>query len=558
MANFDVPVAGFATNIRTINDLGSEGALPEPPIASRSGRPHRSDRPSALRGRASVGVLQQQRLWWLASVIPVLCGANAISLHVMGAGGVVQRLFVSGMIVASGAALWMGWMARTRRTSVAAAMIAWLIISTGVCSAIFYLGAFSPALMIAVFAVFFVAARDELVVALSVYFTLAVFHATLVGVVIGGGLPDPGVLRFAETDLGKLAVTEVFLQVVLLATLIGGCAIRHSTARTVRDVEQQARLDGHHELLLEDARRAFEASLRAAGGGWFSHQTMGAYRLGRLLGEGSMGEVYEAIDTRSGAEAAVKLLRREVLGNRRIVQRFLTEARIVTSLPTDHIVRVLETADAGTGLPYIAMERLYGHDLWKHMKDHDNAGLPPAEVDDLLRQIARGIDAAHRAGVVHRDLNPSNLFREDKGTWKILDFGVSKVLGDRTADDAIVGTPNFMSPEQVKGGTVDGRSDIFALGAIVYYAITGKLAFQGETLAAIAFEVTHHAPPPPTALVPGLDPELGRGLGPDLDEVIMTALAKQPQQRFATATAFAEAFSRALGARRQAVGPTAR
>lgn len=181
------------------------------------------------------------------------------------------------------------------------------------------------------------------------------------------------------------------------------------------------------------------------------------------------------------------------------------------------------------------MERLHGHDLRQHLKDRADGRLPLTEVDDLLRQIARGIDTAHRADIVHRDLKPSNLFREDSGRWKILDFGVSKVSGEGTTENALIGTPNFMAPEQVSGGAVDGRTDIFALGAIVYRALTGKLAFGGDTLAAIAVEVTHHAPPPPSELVPGLPPAV--------DQVVMTALAKDPQQRFATATGFSEAFS---------------
>lgn len=424
MSELDVPVAGFATDLRTLTIKGPAPALSITPESSAS-HPRRLETERSGRAsrtsRASIDLVQRRRLWWLASVISVVLGATLLCLQV------------------------------------------------------------------------------------------------------------------AEVTPGKLVVIEVFLQIVLFATFALGRDIQRRIARNVQDVEQQARATGHHELLLEDARRAFEASLRAAGGGRFSHQTIGSYRLGRLLGEGSMGEIYEAIDTRSGAEAAVKLLRRELMADPRIVRRFLTEVRIVTSLQTSHVVRVLETAEPGSGLPYIAMERLYGHDLWHHMKGREDVGLSLAEVDDLLRQVARGIDAAHRAGIVHRDLNPSNLFHEDTGAWKIIDFGVSKVIDEPDVENAIVGTPNFMSPEQVKGVSVGKPSDIFALGAIVYYALTGKLAFQGETLASIAFEVAHHAPPAPTELVPELPA--------DIDNVIMTALAKDPRKRFETAAAFSEAFS---------------
>ncbi len=128
--------------------------------------------------------------------------------------------------------------------------------------------------------------------------------------------------------------------------------------------------------------------------------------------------------------------------------------------------------------------------------------------------------------------------------WKILDFGVSKVIGEHTVENAFIGTPNFMSPEQANRGDVDRRTDIFALGAILYYAITGTLAFDGETLAATALQVTHHTPPPTSQLVPGIPP--------GIDAAVTTALAKDPRQRFATAGAFAEAFSVALAAPRLA------
>ena len=482
-------------------------------------------------------------------MILVLCAAAASSTRTLGGTALARRLFVAGLIVNVAVGVWMGWTARTAQMTAKQAALAWFIISGGACTAIVFYGAFSPVgLMVAVFAVFFVGMRGERTVAIMVYAILASFHAALVTALAGGRFRELGVLPYAASDGRDVAVTELLIELVLFAALIVAGAIRRSMVSAVRDLEEQARTTGRHELMLEDARRAFEAALRATGGGRFSHQLVGAYRLGGLLGEGAMGEVYHAIDTRTGGAAAVKLLRRSVMEDRGIVQRFLTEARIVRSLHTDHVARVLETAEADAALPYIAMERLHGCDLRKHVTDHPDGRLPLAEADDLLRQIARGIDALHRAGVVHRDLKPSNLFRTDAGTWKILDFGVSKVLGEHTAENAIVGTPNFMSPEQATRGAVDGRADIFALGAILYYAITGRLAFDGETLAQIALRVAHHEPPPPGALVSGIPA--------GVDAAVMTALAKRPRDRFATAAAFSEAFGDAL-ARRDEPAPAA-
>ncbi|HEX3478933.1 MAG TPA: serine/threonine-protein kinase [Kofleriaceae bacterium] len=528
-------LADSATHGTTVVDPGIPSSSPEP-IAPWNDATFR-DLESESRQRP-MDLRLRMRLWWLSSMTVLLSVAAMASTLVMGGSALVQRVFIAGMAATAAAGVWMGWMARTKRMTVKKTTIAWFIVGVGACCTMLYYGLFSaPGLMVAVFVVFFAGTRDERRVVVMVYALFAVFHVALVGV-LARGAPELGTLPFSGGELGKLVVTELLIQLLLLATLIAACAIRRSMVGTVRDLEERARAIGHHELLLEDARRAFEASLRAAGGGRFSHQVLGSYRLGRLLGEGAMGEVYDAIDTRTGAPAAVKLLRRGVMENRRIVQRFLTEARIVTALHSDHVARVLETADPSASLPYIAMERLYGLDLRRYMRARRGGRMSPAEASDLLQQVAQGIDAAHGAGVVHRDLKPSNLFRADAGTWKVLDFGVSKVIGEHTAEHSVVGTPHFMSPEQLKGGTVDRRTDIFALGGIIYYVLTGKRAFDGDNLAAVALQVAHHVPPRPSELVPGIPP--------GVDEAVMTALAKDPGQRFATAAAFAEAFHAAV------------
>ena len=539
------PTAGSTSQDATLVDPSPSGAHPSLASGSVAVR----DLGSEVERRTSIDLHLRRQLWWLSRVTLVLCVAAVASIAVLGGNALVGRLFLGGMLLNIGTGLWMGWMARTQRMTVKNTTIAWFIITTtGGWTAILYFGPMSPVgLMVAVFVTFFVGTRDERRVVTMVYLLFAVFHAALVAAMIAGVLDPGGALPVARAVTLELIVVEALIQLLLLVTVIAACAIRAGMVSTVRDLEQRARIIGHHELLLDDAKRAFEASLRAAGGGRFSHQIVGSYRLGSLLGEGAMGEVYDAVDTRSGAPAAVKLLRRAAMEDRWIVQRFLTEARVVTSLQTEHIARVLETADPGSGLPYIAMERLHGHDLRKHLRDRPGARLALAEADDLLRQIARGIDVAHRADVVHRDLKPSNLFRTDDGTWKILDFGVSKVIGEHTAANAIVGTPNFMAPEQVKGRTVDRRADIFALGAIVYFALTGKLAFAGKNLATVAFQVTHHHPPRPSELVPGIPV--------DIDDAVLTALAKDPRKRFQSATEFADAFSRAHAAGSAEIAP---
>jgi hypothetical protein len=540
------PVARFATHTSTVVGAESAPTPAEPPVAAGSGPIFRPA--AAIHGPASMDHHMRRDLWWLSFVIPALCVAVVTSSVLLGGAGTARRLLVAGMIASATCGSWMGWMARRAQLTARTTAIGWFVITAGSCTVILYYGVRSPVgLMVAVLAVCFVGMRATRAVAVMVYLVFAVFHATLVGLVAAGAVPELGVLPIAVGGgAAELVVTELLIQLVLFATMIAAAAVRRSTATTLCELEQQAREVGRHELLLDDAKRAFEAALRADGGGRFTHQVVGSYRLGRLLGEGSMGEVYDATDTRTGIPAAVKLLRRNVMADRRLVQRFLTEARIVRSLDTDHVARVLDTGDAASSLPYIAMERLRGCDLRKHLAAHPDGRLPIAEAEDLLRQVARGIDAAHRAGVVHRDLKPSNLFRTDAGVWKILDFGVSKVIGEHTVENAMIGTPNFMSPEQANRRDVDGRTDIFALGAILYYAITGVLAFDGETLAAIALQVTHHTPPPASQRVPAIPA--------GVDAAVMTALAKDARQRFATAGAFADAFRAALAAPRQDAG----
>jgi serine/threonine-protein kinase len=530
------PSTVVSSAMATMVDAAKAAAFSDPPAATSSWATFRDLQSEAK--QPPIDLHLRRRLWWLSSVTVLLCMTAIASVTVMDGGTLVKRVFLAGMVTDAACGVWMGWMARTKRMTPANTTVAWLIIAVGVCSAILYYGAYSPlGLMIAVFAVFFVGTRDRPALVVMVYVILAVFHLALVVALVTGDVPALGALPFAEVEHGKLVFTELLVQLVLAATLLASSAIRRTMVVIATDLEQRARALGHHELLLDDAKRAFEASLRAAGGGRFSHQILGSYRLGRLLGEGAMGEVYEAMDVRTGAPAAVKLLRRGLMEQERSVQRFLTEVRIVRTLSTQHVARVLETAEPGSALPYIAMERLHGRDLRNHLRARVGRRLSLVDADEMLRQVARGVDAAHKAGVIHRDLKPSNLYLTTDGTWKVLDFGVSKVVGEHT-ENAIVGTPSFMSPEQVKSGAVDSRADIFALGAIMYNTITGKLAFSGDNLVAVAMQVAHHDPPRPSELVP----ELPRSI----DDVVMTALAKDPQKRFATATELSEAFSRAL------------
>ncbi|HUH03696.1 MAG TPA: serine/threonine-protein kinase, partial [Kofleriaceae bacterium] len=251
-----------------------------------------------------------------------------------------------------------------------------------------------------------------------------------------------------------------------------------------------------------------------------------------------MGEVYEGFNQRTGEAAAVKLLHRNFLSDAATVVRFAREAEAVSSLDSAHVVKVLEVGDPSSPLPYIAMERMVGDDLASELRSRRK--LPLADVAEMVTQIARGLDAATRAGVVHRDLKPQNLFfhrgRDGDGVWKILDFGVSK-LADGTGTltrGRVVGTPTYMAPEQARGKEVDHRADVYALGAIAYRALTGHPVFTGREIPQILYDVVHRSPTQPTRLAPELPA--------DVDRVLAIALAKKPGDRFQTAAELADAL----------------
>jgi serine/threonine-protein kinase len=270
---------------------------------------------------------------------------------------------------------------------------------------------------------------------------------------------------------------------------------------------------------------------------------MGSFRLGAVIGRGGMGEVYAAEHTATGRPAAVKLLHARVACDDAMVQRFLREVAISSRLHVPNVVEVLEAEQAPDGGPYLAMELLAGHDLSWHLRQRRR--LPLDEVRALVDGVARGLAAAHAAGVVHRDLKPQNLWLHappgEPAVWKILDFGVSKLReggGTLTEGGALVGTPGYMAPEQVSAGKADVRADVFALGAVAYRAITGQPAFAGDDVQAL-FDVVYRQPTAPTTLVPELPPDVNRAL--------LLALAKRPEDRLDDPLAFARALEAAAG-----------
>jgi serine/threonine protein kinase len=229
----------------------------------------------------------------------------------------------------------------------------------------------------------------------------------------------------------------------------------------------------------------------------------------------------------------VKLLRREMMIDRHHVERFLREVLALSSLESPHVVRVLEAAGPEDAVAYLAMERLRGETLGALLRDAGT--LDRQGMIELTRQLAIVLDLARTTNVVHRDIKPHNVFRSEDGTWKLLDFGVA-VLGDSTGtltQGSVLGTPGYMAPEQAKGETVDHRADLYALGALLYRCVTGRVPFMGPDTPAVLYAMVHDMPLRPSALA---------SVSSDVERFLAIALAKRRTDRFQTAAELHEAL----------------
>jgi serine/threonine-protein kinase len=258
--------------------------------------------------------------------------------------------------------------------------------------------------------------------------------------------------------------------------------------------------------------------------------SLGPYQIQFLLGSGGMGEVWRARDTRSGREVAIKVLSPQAAGNADSLRRFVTEARAASALVHPNILTVYEVGESPIG-PYIVMEYVDGGTVRSLLND---GALPVAKAVDIGMQAAEGVAHAHAAGIVHRDLKPENLMITSAGVVKILDFGLAKSLNPEDAADAaktaagmIIGTAAYVSPEQLRGGKATERSDVFALGVVLFEMATGENPFQRSNPMDMFGAILRDQPPPLSERVAGVPEELSR--------TVHRALAKKPEDRYPTA-----------------------
>ena len=271
---------------------------------------------------------------------------------------------------------------------------------------------------------------------------------------------------------------------------------------------------------------------------------LGPYRVLKVLGHGGMGVVFLAEDAKLKRKVALKAMLPSVAENENAAKRFVREAQAMAQVKHKHVATIHQV-DEDRGVPYLAMEFLVGEPLDALLKRQPI--LPTADVLRIGREIAEGLAAAHKRGLIHRDIKPGNVWLEsdeESGvastpapTVKILDFGLARAgEGDSqlTQSGAIVGTPAYMAPEQARGAKVDARCDLFSLGVVLYRMATGQMPFKGTDAISTLMAIASDEPPPPQMLNPAIPAEVS--------DLILKLLAKDPSERFATALDVASAI----------------
>jgi tetratricopeptide (TPR) repeat protein len=262
------------------------------------------------------------------------------------------------------------------------------------------------------------------------------------------------------------------------------------------------------------------------------------YEILSLLGKGGMGMVYKAADRLLDEVVAIKVLRNEFVGTQEMGQRFRSEIKLARKVSHPNVCRIHEYGE-DAGISYISMALIEGTDLRKRLLASPE-GLPPEEAFDIAIQVAEGLQAIHDVGIIHRDLKTPNIVLDADGVVKLMDFGIAKEsghVGGITATGEVMGTPEYMSPEQCRGDKVDFRSDVYALGIVIYETFTGRVPFHGETLMATLLKQLQEPPP--------LEGPAAASIPPGVVGVLRKALAKEPDKRFASSAELAQALRKA-------------
>ena len=260
----------------------------------------------------------------------------------------------------------------------------------------------------------------------------------------------------------------------------------------------------------------------------------GRYRLDAKIGTGGMSDVYAATDELLTRDVAVKMMRPDLARDTTFLERFRREAQNAAKLNQPNIVAVYdtgETPESDGSVPYIVMERVHGDTLRDIITDQGKMSL--TEASKVMSQVCDALHFSHEAGIIHRDIKPANIMITNTGAVKVMDFGIARALSDSSAamtqTAAVIGTAQYLSPEQARGKSADSRSDIYAAGCVFYELTTGRPPFEGESPFSVAFQHVQDDPKPPSS-VPGL--HLSKREALSLDSIVLTAMAKKPDDRY--------------------------
>ncbi|MFD3748222.1 Stk1 family PASTA domain-containing Ser/Thr kinase [Nocardia sp. NPDC058633] len=271
------------------------------------------------------------------------------------------------------------------------------------------------------------------------------------------------------------------------------------------------------------------------------------YELGEIIGFGGMSEVHRARDVRLSRDVAIKVLRADLARDPTFYLRFKREAQNAAALNHPAIVAVYDTGEAtvdGGPLPYIVMEYVEGDTLRDIVRG--KGPLAPRKAMEVVADVCAALDFSHKAGIVHRDMKPANIMINRAGAVKVMDFGIARAIADSanpmTQTAAVIGTAQYLSPEQARGETVDARSDVYSVGCVLFEILTGQPPFTGDSPVAVAYQHVKEDPPLPSSVNPGVPREL--------DSVILKAMAKNPANRYQTAAEMRADLIRVLGGQR--------
>jgi beta-lactam-binding protein with PASTA domain/tRNA A-37 threonylcarbamoyl transferase component Bud32 len=280
----------------------------------------------------------------------------------------------------------------------------------------------------------------------------------------------------------------------------------------------------------------------------------GRYQLGEVLGRGGMAEVRRARDLRLGREVAVKQLRVDLASDPTFQERFRREAQSAAGLNHPNIVAVYDTGEdvdpsSGVKVPYIVMELVIGRTLRDLLRT--GRKIVPSKALEFVRGILDALSYSHKAGIIHRDIKPANVMLTADGTVKVMDFGIARAVADTsstmTQTAAVIGTAQYLSPEQARGETVDSRSDIYSAGCLLYELLVGRPPFQGDSPVSVAYQHVRELPVPPSHLDPMITPAM--------DAITLKALAKDPEDRYQTAAAMRSDLTRLLAGQEVSARP---